>query len=121
MDEQPSLPADVRASLPPMIQAYIAFLESQIALLRDQVVTLQATVSTLPLQLADAQGRKPPHSGNSSRPPSIDPPDAPPRPKRPPTGRKRGGQRGHPGHQRIQRTEEELTAIVPHRPSPCPG
>ena len=121
MDEQPSLPADVRASLPPMIQAYIAFLESQIALLRDQVATLQATVSKLQLQLADAQGRTPPHSANSSRPPSSDPPDAPARPKRAPSGRKRGGQPGHRGHQRIQLAEEELTAIVPHRPDHCPA
>ena len=121
MNEQPSLPADVRASLSPMVQAYIAFLESQVALLRDQVTTLQAAVSKLQLQLADAQERKPPHSGNSSRPPSSDSPDTPPRPKRPPTGRKRGGQRGHQGHQRIQLAEEDLTAIVSHRPQQCPA
>lgn len=121
MDEQPTLPADVRASLPPAVQAYLAYQDAQIALLREQIAMLQAQLSKLQLQLADAQGRKLPHSGNSSRPPSSDPPDAPPRPKRCPTGRQRGGQQGHPGHQRIQLTEENLTAIVPHRPQQCPS
>ena len=121
MDEQPILRAELRASLPPVVQAYLAYQDAQIAVLREQIVSLQSQLSKLQLQLADAQGCKPPHSGNSSRPPSSDPPDAPPRPKRPPTGRKRGGQRGHPGHQRIQLAEEDLTAIVPHRPDHCPA
>jgi len=121
MDEQPTLPAGVRASLPPVVQAYLAHQDSQIALLREQIVTLQTQLNKFQLQLADAQVRKPPHSGNSSCPPSSDPPDASPRPKRPPTGRNRGGQLGHPGHQRIQLREEDLTAIVSHRPQQCPA
>lgn len=88
MDEQPTLPAEVRASLPPVVQAYVAFLESHIALLRDQVAELQARVRQ--------------NSGNSSRPPSSDPPGARPKPKRKPSGRKRGGQKGHPGYARSQ-------------------
>src|SRR5437016_699136 len=40
MDEQPTLPAEVRASLPPLVRAYIAFLESQIAPLRDTGATV---------------------------------------------------------------------------------
>jgi len=121
MDEQPTLPADVRVSLPPVVQAYLAYQETQIALLREQIVAWQSQLGKLQLQLADAKGRKLPHSGNSSRPPSSDPPDAPARPKRPPSGRKRGGQPGHRGHQRIQLTEEDLAAIVPHRPHQCPA
>lgn len=78
-------------------------------------------VTKLQGQLADAQERKPPHSGNSSRPPSSDPPDAPLRPKRPPSGRKRGGQPGHPGHARLWLQNENLSRIVAHRPTQCPS
>lgn len=86
MDEQRTLPADVWDSLPPAVQAYLAYQDAQITLLREQIVFLQNQLTKLPLQLADAQGRKPPYSGNSSRPPSSDPPDAPPRPTSSPTG-----------------------------------
>ena len=121
MDEQPTLPAEIRASLPPVAQAYVAFLEGQIAVLREQVSTLQMVVSKLQGQLADAHERKSPHSGNYSRSPSTDPPDAPPRPKRPPSGRKRGGQPGHPGHARVWLKSEDLTRVVVHRPTQCPS
>jgi transposase len=121
MDEQPTLPAEVRAALPPGVQAYIAFLESQGALLRDQVPPLQATVSKLQAQLADLQARASRNSGNSSRPPSSDPPGARPPAKPKPAGRKRGGQRGHAGHTRIQLSAEQVAARVDHRPVQCPA
>ncbi len=107
VDEQPTLPAEVRGSLPPMVGAYVAFLESQVALLRDQVADLQARIHQ--------------NSGNSSRPPSSDPPDARPHLQRKPSGRKRGGQKGHPGHARIQLDAEQLAARVEHRPIQCPA
>jgi transposase len=121
MGEQPTVPAEVRASLPPIVQAYIAFLESQIALLRDQVATLQATVAKLQGQMADLQARAQQNSGNSSRPPSSDPPGARPHLKRKPSGRKRGGQKGHPGHARIQVGAEQVAAWFEHRPAQCPA
>jgi hypothetical protein len=98
VDEQPTLPAEVRASLPSITQAYIAFQESQIALFRDQVAALQATVTKHQGQIADLQARAHQDSGNSSRPPSSDPPSARPHLKRTLSGRIRGGQKGHPGH-----------------------
>jgi transposase len=121
MDEHPTLPAEVRASLPPIAQAYIAFLESQIALFRDQVAALQATVTKHQGQITDLQARAQQNSGNSSRPPSSDPPGARPRLKRTPSGRKRGGQEGHPGHTRIQLGADQISAQVEHRPAQCPG
>ena len=114
MNEQTTLTAEVRASLPPIAQAYIAFLESQIALLREQVTALQVAVAKLEAQVADTQARAQQNSGNSSRPPSSDPPGARPHLKHKPSGRKRGEQKGHPGHARIQLAAEQITAQVEH-------
>jgi hypothetical protein len=112
MGEQLTLPAEIRAYLPPEVQAYVAALERQMTLLRGQVTTLEVEMAKLQADLADAQARLQQHSGNSSRPPSSDPPSAPTRPKRPRAGRKRGGQKGHPRHLRLQLDEADLSAIV---------
>jgi len=98
-------PADWEAT-PPSVRALV------LALL-DQVQTLQARVTDLETRLTL-------YSGNSSRPPSSDPPSAPPPPNRTPTGRKRGAQPGHPGHQRELLPPGEVTDFVIHRPSACP-
>jgi transposase len=121
MDEQPSLPAEMRASAPPAIQAYLAFQDQQIVSLREQIAALKAELEKLRQQLADVQARAHQHSGNSSRPPSTDPPDMPVRPKRPPSGRKRGGQPGHPGHVRLMLGADAVAAVVEHWPGQCPS
>jgi transposase len=58
-------------------------------------------------------------SANTSRPPSSDPPQAPKRPKVPPSGRKRGGQRGHRGAFRGLLPVEQVDEIVPVAPAHC--
>src|SRR4051812_13240217 len=61
-------------------------------------------------------------SSNSSRPPSSNPPQAPVRPKAPPSGRKRGGQPGHRGTFRALLPVEqvdEVVAVVPERCRHC--
>lgn len=112
MVENPSLPSEIRAMLPPAVDAYIAFLEAQVASLQAQVATLQA-------QVAEFQAQARQHSGNSSRPPSADPPSAPPRPRREPSSRKRGAQPGHQRHQRPLLMASEVDEIVDHHPSRC--
>ena len=59
------------------------------------------------------------YSGNSSRPPSSDPPGAPQlvKPKR--TGRKRGGQPGHKKHARELVPHERVTRSVVVKPESC--
>jgi transposase len=107
MNEVPVLPADVRCTLPRVAQVYLAYLEAEL--------TQQGQ------RLADLEARLNQHSGNSSRSPSTDPPAAPPRPKQPASGRKRGGQKGHAGHTRFQLSADAITQIVTHRPLQCPS
>ena len=59
------------------------------------------------------------NSGNSSKPPSQDPF----RSKRSiqPTGRKRGGQPGHPGHSREKYSSEQVTRTIDLHPQTCFG
>lgn len=75
--------------------------------------TLEQTVKALQARLAQ-------NSKNSSKPPSSDaPPDKPdPKSLRKTTGRKPGGQRGHPGAtlKQVDNPDE----IIPHRPDVCP-
>jgi transposase len=56
-------------------------------------------------------------SQNPSKPPTSDPPDAPPRPTKTPRGRLRGGQPDHPGTTRERR---EPDTIVLLHPTICP-
>lgn len=96
----------VRATLVPEAAVYVAFLEAQVA--------------RLEVRLAELEARVRQYSGNSSRPPSSDPPEAPPRPAAPPSGRRRGGQPGHRGHQRPLVLLDEVTRLEVHRPATCP-
>ncbi|CAG0942557.1 hypothetical protein ANRL1_00979 [Anaerolineae bacterium] len=59
------------------------------------------------------------NSGNSSKPPSSDPPNAPPRPKRTPSGRKLGGQPGHVGHTRSLKPLAQVQDVIQLRPTSC--
>jgi len=61
---------------------------------------LQVQVTALQAELAELRARLDQNSANSSRPPSSDPPWTPKPNRRQPTGKKRGGQPGHPGHRR---------------------
>src|SRR5215470_15798560 len=48
MDEQPTLPAEMRASLPSVVQAYVASLEGQIRRVQAQATTRPAEGAQLP-------------------------------------------------------------------------
>lgn len=79
--------------------------------LLEQVRLLQAEVAALRERLGQT-------SRNSSRPPSTDPPGRP-QGERKPTGRKAGGQPGHPGAGRSLRPVEEVEEVVVVKPSTC--
>jgi transposase len=91
----PSLPPDVFDALPPAVQAYIRYLEAR---------------------LADLEARLNQDSSNSSKPPSSDPPHAKPAPPRAPTGKRKGGQ---PGHPKRSRPDLPPDAVVELRPDAC--
>lgn len=49
MDEQPTLPVEIRAALASVVQAHLAFLEGQMPLLPEQIAALQSDLATLQL------------------------------------------------------------------------
>jgi hypothetical protein len=67
------------------------------AALRLENGALRAENAALQDRIRELEARLGQTSANSSRPPSSDPPQAPARPKAPPSGRKRGGQPRQPG------------------------
>jgi len=86
---------------------------------RTTVVKLQARVVELEQQVRELQARLNQNSSNSSRPPSSDPPQAPQRPSKAPTGRKPGGQPGHLGHFRTRLPPHRVEQVVHYWPSVC--
>jgi transposase len=83
------------------------------------VEQLQAQVKALQAEVRDLKARLNTHSGNSSLPPSANPPGAPKPPPKPPTGRKSGGQPGHPGHTRPRLPPERVGQVIHHVPKRC--
>jgi transposase len=82
----------------------------------------QALIVALQERIRDLEARLGQTSANSSRPPSSDPPQAPARPKAPPSGRKRGGQPGHRGTwRRLLPVEQvhEVVTVIPERCRHC--
>src|SRR3954452_6193197 len=79
----------------------------------------QALIVALQARVRDLEARLGQTSANSSCPPSSDPPQAPVRPKAPPSGRKRGGQPGHRGACRGLLPVEQVDEIVPVVPEIC--
>jgi transposase len=73
----------------------------------------------LETRVAELERRLNRNSRNSSLPPSQDPPSAPPRPRRPGSGRRRGGQPGHEGRHRRLLPLEQVDEVVEHWPERC--
>lgn len=94
----PPLPPELFDSLPPAAQASIRALEA-----------LTARVAELEAKLNQ-------NSSNSSKPPSSDGPHVKPAPPKPPSGKRRGGQPGHPRHERVILPPDE---VIDHKPARC--
>src|SRR4051794_26183271 len=107
-----ALSATTPAPDPAPLVEQLATLQLENAALRAENVALQARIRELEARLGQT-------SSNSSHPPSWDPPQAPARPKAPPSGRKRGGQPGHRGTCRTLLPVEQVDEIVPVVPERC--
>jgi transposase len=94
-----------------------AVLEQELTAARSLIAELQAQVKALRQEVAGLRDRLDANSGNSSKPPSSDY-FKQPRP-RPPSGRKRGGQKGHRGHHRHRLPPQRVDEVVRHVPQAC--
>ena len=87
-------------------------LEAQVAKLTARVARQDERIATLERQL----GRS---SRNSSQPPSVDPPGAPPRRAKDSSGRAQGAQPGHEGKGRPLLPAWAVDEVVEHWPAGC--
>jgi transposase len=110
--DAPILTPEVLASLPPEIVACLRWCFAEIDRQRTRIAELETQVATL-------QARLDQNSSNSSKPPSSDPPHYKPAPKNKPSGRRPGGQPGHPRHVRPQRPPTEVVNIIPDTCTQC--
>jgi len=94
--------------------------ETAVALLM-QIGDLVEANRRLEARVAELEQRLNRSSRNSSLPPSQDPPSAPPRPQKPASGRRPGGQPGHEGRSRPLLAPERVDAVVEHWPKRCPA
>jgi transposase len=103
----PPVTAKELAAMPPefrvLLQAVIDHYEKQIAALEAEVAALKKTPR------------------NSSLPPSTEHPHAKPAPQKEKSGKKQGGQPGHPKHVRSLIPTEQCQKIVTLKPTACRG
>jgi transposase len=99
MTRPSSIPAELWEAIPVALRPAIAAV----------VVGLEGRIATLEAKLNQ-------NSSNSSNPPSSDGPQVKPAPPKTPTGKRRGGQPGHPKHERVILPPDE---VVEHKPTRC--
>src|SRR4051812_41252724 len=109
----PELSVTTPAPVPTPLLEELATLRLENAALRTEKAVLHERIRELEARLGQT-------SANSSRPLASDPPQAPARPKAPPSGRRRGGQPGHRGVHRALLPVEQGDEIVAVVPECCP-
>lgn len=87
--------------------------------LKERIEKLERELTASRKRIEELEARLKMSSRNSSLPPSRDPLNAPPRPRKPPSGRKPGGQPGHEGHTRELLPIEKVDEVFPRIPTRC--
>lgn len=90
------------------------------AKLKEKITLLEQTIAGLLLRVAELEERVNKNSRNSSKPPSSDGYQKPkPKSLRKPSGKKAGGQEGHPGATLV--IEKKADEVITHMPANCAG
>jgi transposase len=109
MSSPPPITPEQLAALPPefraLLQAVIDHYEARLARLEERIVELESELKKTPQ--------------NSSLPPSSQHPHAKPAAEKPKSPKKRGGQPGHPKHERSLLSSEQCDEIVALKPTEC--
>lgn len=85
----------------------------------DTIAEQRARIEALEARVRELEEKLGTNSRNSSKPPSGDPPSVPSRARKPPSGRKPGGQPGHEGHQRALVPEDQVDRLTKVRARRC--
>jgi transposase len=94
-------------------------LPEDVATLQAMIRSLLATLAALQAEVAELREQLQRNSSNSSKPPSSDPPWRPARQPKPPSGRKPGGQPGHPGRHRRLLPPDQVDTCFDIEPECC--
>ncbi len=86
---------------------------------RRLVAALVARIECLEGEVADLREKLRKNSSNSSKPPSSDPPGAAPDKPAKGSKKKRGAQKGHPGHSRERLTPDNVVPCIPSHCGRC--
>jgi transposase len=106
----PLIPAEIDAEMTPAVRAFVHAL---IAGFQSQIVDLNAKIAALESQVKKLTPQ------NSSVPPSNVHPHGKPKRDKPKSGKNRGGQKGHPRHQRVLVPVDQCDSVVVLAPKAC--
>jgi len=114
--QTPPIPPELWEQIPPHVRAVVAVIIHAQA---ERITALETQVGELPQQVRVLREQLNQHSQNSSKPPSSDGPHVKRKPPKEPSGRKAGGQPGHPGHRRVMLPLEQVDEVVTCPPTHC--
>jgi transposase len=109
MTGEPPIPAELWDKIPADAQAALLVVFAQ----------QQARIAALERRVGELERRLGQNASNSSIPPSANPPAAKPPVLKKPTGRRRGGQPGHPGHSRARLPAGRVSHTIKLIPDRC--
>jgi transposase len=106
-------------SWPAEAREFILDQQGELRAQQEEVEQLRAQLTALATEVASLRERNGRSSRNSSKPPSSDGPGFKPPERREGSGRKRGGQPGHPGAGPELLSIERVNEVVEHHPDAC--